>query len=117
MGSKRLGKSGSTRRSPNSCSFSENRSWDIVEEVFDIGAGGYVVKSDAGRELLPAVKAVLQGQQFVSTSLIRHDLTHPTHEQTDDYYQQAERIALIPPQNGQIARRHEFVFVLTIGNC
>jgi hypothetical protein len=35
-------------------------------------AGGYVVKSDAGRELLPAVKAVLQGKQFVSASLDDH---------------------------------------------
>src|SRR5215813_3788135 len=31
----------------------ENRSPDIAEEAFSTGAGGYVVKSDAARELLP----------------------------------------------------------------
>lgn len=40
---------------------SENRSWDIVEEALRSGACGYVVKSDAESELLPAVKAVLKG--------------------------------------------------------
>lgn len=33
---------------------SGNRAWDIAEEGLRVGAGGYVVKSDAGRELLPA---------------------------------------------------------------
>jgi DNA-binding NarL/FixJ family response regulator len=48
---------------------SENRSRDIVEEALRTGALGYVVKSDAARELLPAVEAVLQGRQFVSAML------------------------------------------------
>jgi DNA-binding NarL/FixJ family response regulator len=51
---------------------SENRSWAIVEEALRTGAGGYVLKSDAGNELLPAVEAVLQGKQFVSSSLSGH---------------------------------------------
>jgi DNA-binding NarL/FixJ family response regulator len=49
---------------------SENRSPDIVEEALRTGADGYVVKSDAGREILPAVEAVLQGKQFVSKGLV-----------------------------------------------
>jgi len=48
---------------------SENRSLDIIEEALQTGTGGYVVKSDAGSELLPAVEAVLQSKQFVSSSL------------------------------------------------
>jgi CheY-like chemotaxis protein len=52
---------------------SGNRSPDIAEEALRTGAGGYVVKSDGGSELLPAVKAVLQGKQFVSASLMGHD--------------------------------------------
>ena len=32
---------------------SENRSWDMAEEALSTRAEGYVVKSDAGRELLP----------------------------------------------------------------
>jgi len=49
---------------------SENRSPDIVEEALRTGADGYVLKSDAGREILPAVEAVLQGKQFVSKGLV-----------------------------------------------
>src|SRR5215468_1678785 len=39
---------------------SENRSRDIAEEALRTGANGYVVKSDAANELLPAVDTVLQ---------------------------------------------------------
>ena len=48
---------------------SENRSADIAEEALSTGAGGYVVKLDAESELLPAIKAVLEGKRFVSASL------------------------------------------------
>jgi DNA-binding NarL/FixJ family response regulator len=48
---------------------SEDRSREIVEEALRIGSGGYVVKSDAETDLLPALKAVLQRKQFVSASL------------------------------------------------
>ena len=48
---------------------SENRSWDIAEEALRTGGAGYVVKSSAASELLPAIAAVLQGKQFVSASL------------------------------------------------
>src|SRR5215467_4088704 len=49
---------------------SENRSRDIVEKALSTGAGGYVVKSDAARDLLPAVDAVLQGKLFVSSGVV-----------------------------------------------
>lgn len=49
---------------------SQERSSDVVEEALSTGAGGYVVKSEAATDLLPAVEAVLRGEQFVSTSLI-----------------------------------------------
>ena len=51
---------------------SENRSPDIAQEALSNGAGGYVVKSDAASELLPAVKAVLEGERFISASLVGH---------------------------------------------
>jgi hypothetical protein len=47
----------------------DNRSTDIAEEALSTGAGGYVVKSDAASELLPAIEAVLHGKQFVSAGL------------------------------------------------
>ena len=48
---------------------SETRSPEIAEEALNTGAGGYVLKSDAASDLLPAIKAVLQGKRFVSASL------------------------------------------------
>ena len=57
---------------------SENRSPDIAEEALATGAGGYVVKSDAASELLPAIKAVLEGKRFISASLAGHFLVAAT---------------------------------------
>jgi len=57
---------------------SENRSQDIVKEALRTGAGGYVLKSDAGRELLAAMEKVLRGEPFVSASLMDHDSSEPT---------------------------------------
>jgi DNA-binding NarL/FixJ family response regulator len=51
---------------------SENRSVDVVEEALCTGSEGYVVKSDAGSDLLSAVKTVLEGKRFVSPSLAYH---------------------------------------------
>jgi DNA-binding NarL/FixJ family response regulator len=48
---------------------SENRSAGIAEEALSTGAGGYVLKSDAAGELLPATKAVLEGKRLISASL------------------------------------------------
>jgi DNA-binding NarL/FixJ family response regulator len=69
--------------SPNSkiLFVSENRSQDIAEQALSTGAGGYVVKSDAGSNLLPAVEAILKGERFVSASLHRSPSRHP-HTQT-----------------------------------
>lgn len=49
---------------------SENRSTDIIREALDSGGLGYLYKSDAGTQLVSAVKAVLQGKRFLSDSLI-----------------------------------------------
>jgi DNA-binding NarL/FixJ family response regulator len=70
---------------------SANRSSDLAAEALRTGAGGYVVKSDAAGELLPAVEAVLRGKLFVSSSLSGHDLINPEDEH------QAEREKVVPP--------------------
>jgi len=57
---------------------SENRSVDVAEEALSTGASGYLVKSDAGSELLLAVKAVLEGKRFISASLAGHFLVATT---------------------------------------
>jgi len=50
----------------------ENRSPDVAEKALTTGAKGFVIKSHADRELLPAIKAVLEGKRFISGSLARH---------------------------------------------
>jgi len=44
----------------------QQRDKDLVQAALSTGARGYVLKTDAGRELLPAVDAVLRGDHFVS---------------------------------------------------
>jgi DNA-binding NarL/FixJ family response regulator len=48
---------------------SQNSDRDIVLAALSAGGLGYVLKTDAGRELLPAVDAVLAGKQFFSSSV------------------------------------------------
>jgi len=45
----------------------QNNDAETVRAALSNGASGYVLKLDANNELLPAVKAVLQGDRFVST--------------------------------------------------
>ena len=52
----------------------------VVQEAFTLGARGYVVKSDASRELLSAVKVVILGKQYVSRALAGYDLTDAADE-------------------------------------
>jgi CheY-like chemotaxis protein len=47
----------------------EQQSLDIAEVALGTGARGYIVKSDVGRELLPAVNAVVEDGRFVSARL------------------------------------------------
>jgi DNA-binding NarL/FixJ family response regulator len=54
---------------------SQESSADVVQGALGTGAQGYVVKSDAGRELLKGVNAVLRGEQFVSARFVGHDFT------------------------------------------
>ena len=65
------------QRSPSSkiVFLSQNSDLDVVRAALGTGALGYVLKTDAGRELLPAVDAVLRGKQFVSSSLKGYEST------------------------------------------
>ncbi len=54
---------------------SQNKDLDIVRAALGTGALGYLRKTDARRELLPAVDAVLQGKQFVSSSVKGYEFT------------------------------------------
>ena len=82
---------------------SQQSSPDLVQAALDTGALGYVVKSDAAGELLPAVEAVLRGKVFVSSSLARHDLINSAAEP------QAEREKVVSrfPLQSVESNRHE----------
>jgi DNA-binding NarL/FixJ family response regulator len=80
--------------------FSENRSWDIVEEALSTGAVGYVAKSDAARQLLAAVKAVLQDKHFVSSSLSGHHINHDADVHTCNHGSR-ENVAPLPQHKRQ----------------
>ena len=41
----------------------------MVQEALNLGAWGYVLKERTANDLLPAVKAVLEGRPFVSFGL------------------------------------------------
>lgn len=47
----------------------EQRSVDIAEAALDAGARGYLIKSDAGGRLLPAMEAIVNGGRFLSPGL------------------------------------------------
>ena len=57
--------------SPNSriIFVSQHDSIQTAKDALSVGAHGYVVKSDAGRDLLPAIAAVYEGRTFVSRTL------------------------------------------------
>jgi DNA-binding NarL/FixJ family response regulator len=48
---------------------SQEPSSDVIQEALRLGALGYVHKSRAGSELLPAIEAVLGGKRYVSRGL------------------------------------------------
>ena len=46
---------------------SQESSADVVQEALSVGAWGYVVKTKAASDLLPAIEAVILGEHFVSS--------------------------------------------------
>jgi CheY-like chemotaxis protein len=59
---------------------SQDTNPEIVQDAFSLGARGYVIKSDAARELLTAVNAVSSGRQYVSRAMASFDLTDAADE-------------------------------------
>jgi DNA-binding NarL/FixJ family response regulator len=50
----------------------QEASADFVHAALETGAWGYVTKTDAGHELLPALEALLRGQKYMSKSVAEH---------------------------------------------
>jgi CheY-like chemotaxis protein len=55
---------------------SQNNDLDVVRAALSTGARGYVQKTDVRSDLLPAIEAVLQGRQFVSSSITGYKPAH-----------------------------------------
>ena len=49
---------------------SSHRSWEIAEAAFGTGARGYLLKSHAGEELLPAMNTIVRGRRFISAAFL-----------------------------------------------
>ena len=47
----------------------QNNDAELVQEALSNGAQGCVLKTHAGSDLLPAIKAVLRGENFVSSGI------------------------------------------------
>jgi DNA-binding NarL/FixJ family response regulator len=48
---------------------SQESSPEVIAEAFRVGASGYLAKTDAGRDLVSAIRASMRGEQFVSPRL------------------------------------------------
>ena len=72
------------------------------------GAEGYIVKTDAATELLPAIEAILHGERFVSPSLGIKNGVRSTDAEVPGDDSQRRIEAPLPPQNIRI--RHEVEF-------
>ncbi len=83
-----------------------HESEQLVREVLSAGAQGYVLKSDAGRTLITALQALLEGGSFFTSSVARMVL---------DGYLRSESREAVPAQTLS-AREREIVQLLAEGN-
>jgi len=83
---------------------------DIVEQALSTGAAGYLVKSDAGRHLLPAVRAVLEGEHYLSSSLSGFQVNHNAPQHPDFHGLSKPKQVTSSLAKGETAGRHEVVF-------
>ena len=81
----------------------------MVQAALATGASGYVVKTDAGSELLTAVNAVLRGEQFVGRRFAGHDFTGASDAGASEGLRSNSVFAPLQ-QSMEIARRHEAGF-------
>ena len=88
---------------------SQESSADIVREALGAGASGYIVKTDAGRELLEAVSAVLRGEFFVGARFSGHDFVRDSNVVVSQEFRTESAVAPLQ-RSTEITRSHEVVF-------
>ena len=89
---------------------SQESSADVVQEALGLGALGYMVKANAGSELLPAVETVRQGRRFVSSGLSDHQFTDASDSQALDRLCRKEALPSLVPRKTEVTRSHEVEF-------
>jgi DNA-binding NarL/FixJ family response regulator len=52
----------------------------VIREALRIGAAGYIVKKDALRDLLHAVRAAVEGKEFLSLTFLPETPKEPIEE-------------------------------------
>jgi FixJ family two-component response regulator len=66
---------------------SQNNDRDVVRAALGTGAQGYVYKTDVRSDFLSAIQTVLQGKQFVSSSLKGFEFTDTSGEEATDCHE------------------------------
>jgi DNA-binding NarL/FixJ family response regulator len=84
-----------------------HESEQLVREVLNAGAQGYVLKSDAGRALVSAVEALMDGRPFFTSKVARIVL--------DGFLRSQEGTALADPIQSLSPREREIVQLLAEG--
>ena len=91
----------------------QESSADMVQEAFDLGASGYLVKFDSGSELLAAVTAVLRGEHFVGSRFAGHNFVGTSNLRTADALFRKKLLASRAPtlpRTAQSIQSHEVMF-------
>ena len=88
---------------------SQESSAAVVREALAEGAKGYVLKTDARRDLLTAVDAVLRGEQFVGKRFSGHDFVGASHTTASQEFRTKSALAPLQ-QNIENTHRHEVRF-------
>ena len=88
---------------------SQESSVEVVQTVLTLGASGYVVKMDAGSELLTAVHAVLRGERFVGNRFAGHSFIGASDARASEGTRSNGVLAPFQ-QSTEVARHHEAGF-------
>jgi DNA-binding NarL/FixJ family response regulator len=86
---------------------SQESSADVVREALGTGASGYIVKADAGRELLEGVRAVLRDDRFVGNRFAGDDLVGTSDRPDPGSVPRNDSLARREDRNVGITGRHE----------
>ena len=83
---------------------------DLALAALGTGAGGFVTKSDAGKELLTAVAAVMSGKQYVSRRLAGHFFAQFGDAQGPNHLHRKESTIPLPARGAERELRHKLQF-------